>query len=347
MPKRRKPAEIATLRESLQESNVVQKSRPLFSLWKSELTLAEFKILDTYLSRINSHKPELREVRFDKGELEKLLGVTEIRRDSLEQRLIHLQRTVVNIGCDDKIDRITLFERAQGEQDEYGIWQIKLTCTPSAMKYIFDIEHLGYLRYQIRSIAQISSLYSYILFTYLEYNRFRKTWVVSIEELKDILNCTSPSYDAYKEFNDKILKRCYRELHEKTAIKYAYEPIKRGRKVVSIRFTLGTLSDQLEGQLTFKGFEPAAVSSDNHDADYASEQLAFLAEACNYEFEEEEMRVLFDLLIEIIPYDSRDGLERFDFLRGQYNLLQMYSEKRQIKNRFSYLKKLIENKRRS
>ena len=27
----------------------VQKSLPLFSLWRSELSLAEFKILDTYL----------------------------------------------------------------------------------------------------------------------------------------------------------------------------------------------------------------------------------------------------------------------------------------------------------
>ena len=27
----------------------VQKSRPLFALWRSDLTLSEFKILDTYL----------------------------------------------------------------------------------------------------------------------------------------------------------------------------------------------------------------------------------------------------------------------------------------------------------
>ena len=27
----------------------VQKSRPLFALWRSELSLSEFKILDTYL----------------------------------------------------------------------------------------------------------------------------------------------------------------------------------------------------------------------------------------------------------------------------------------------------------
>ena len=53
----------------------VQKSRPLFALWRSELSLSEFKILDTYLSRIDSHKPDRRTVTFEKGELEQLLGI--------------------------------------------------------------------------------------------------------------------------------------------------------------------------------------------------------------------------------------------------------------------------------
>ena len=50
----------------------VQKSLPLFALWRSDLSLSEFKILDTYLSRIDSHKPERRsgflvETRFQTG----------------------------------------------------------------------------------------------------------------------------------------------------------------------------------------------------------------------------------------------------------------------------------------
>lgn len=45
----------------------VQKSTPLMSLWRSELTLAEFKILDGYLARIDSHKPERRRVLLKRG----------------------------------------------------------------------------------------------------------------------------------------------------------------------------------------------------------------------------------------------------------------------------------------
>ena len=46
---------------------VVQKSLPLFALWQSDLTLSEFKILDTYLSRIDSHKPDKRQIVLKKG----------------------------------------------------------------------------------------------------------------------------------------------------------------------------------------------------------------------------------------------------------------------------------------
>ena len=85
---RKKIAPITSL--GSEDKLTVQKSLPLFALWRSELTLAEFKILDTYLSRIDSHKPEKRTVMFEKGELEKLLGVKRIRTEELDERLKHL-----------------------------------------------------------------------------------------------------------------------------------------------------------------------------------------------------------------------------------------------------------------
>lgn len=343
MAKGRKKKDIPSLHDGLQDTNIVQKSRPLFELWHSDLTLSEFKILDTYLSRIDSHCPEHRSVVFDKGKLEELLGVKQIRPKDLDTRLSHLQQTVVDLGDGEEIDRITLFERAQGVRDEDGIWRVTLTCTPSAMKYIFDIEHLGYLRYQIRTITQISSLYSYILFTYLEYNRFRKSWVVPLEELKSILNCTDESYKEYKIFNNRILKHCHQELSEKTELVYTYEPIRKGRKVAAIRFTLGTLSNQVFGQLRLEEFvrEPEVLPASQSEL-YSTEQLAFLAEACNSEFTEAEMQVLWDLILQLIPSDSLNGRERYHYLQHKYDILQMYAGKRRIANRYSYLRKMIE-----
>ena len=77
---------IETLGKNI-DKLTVQKSKPLFALWQSELTLSEFKILDTYLGRINSHDDEQRTVKFEKGELESLLGVKQLKPQVLDERL--------------------------------------------------------------------------------------------------------------------------------------------------------------------------------------------------------------------------------------------------------------------
>ena len=217
----------------------VQKSLPLFALWRSELTLAEFKILDTYLSRIDSHKPEKRAVMFEKGELEKILGVKKINNQDLETRLKHLMGNVIEIP-DESMKKgfrlVTLFEEAVAEQDDYGLWQVKLECTQKAMKYFFNIENLGYLRYKLRCITSLTSRYTYIMFIYLEANRFRKSWDVPLDELKQILDCDKEeTYKAFKRFNDLILKKVQKEMNEKTECRYSYEPIKKGRSTLKLR----------------------------------------------------------------------------------------------------------------
>lgn len=94
---KKKKADVSPLVGNLKDTYEVQKSNPLFSLWKSDLTLQEFKILDTYLSRIDSHNPEKRCVRFEKGEMESILGVTKINQKDLEERLKHLMGYIVEL----------------------------------------------------------------------------------------------------------------------------------------------------------------------------------------------------------------------------------------------------------
>lgn len=360
MPKGRgrKNVELQPLKDNLKDSYDVQKSTPLFSLWKSELTLAEFKILDTYLSRINSHNPDQRDVIFEKGELEKLLGLVKINNKDLDTRLKHLQATSVSFGDAYHIDRVTLFERSQGFRDENGVWQVTLTCTQAAMKYFFNIEEIGYLRYKLRSIINISSRYSYIMFIYLESNRFRKEWTIALEELKLILNCENDeTYAEYKHFNNLVLKRCYKELTEKTELQYTYEPIRRGRKVTEIKFSLASRAvipteTQVEGQLTFSE-SPNSETEIIEEPDieemmtqkYGSEPLTFFAGAMDYEFTKEETRVLFDVVLEHYIEPRNDAISRYDFTRRVYNRLKQRAAAtalEPLKSRFLYMKKLLE-----
>jgi hypothetical protein len=322
----------------------VQKSLPLFALWRSELTLAEFKILDTYLSRIDSHKPEKRTVVFEKGELEKILGVQKINNKDLEARLKHLMGNVIEIPDSDAkkgFRLVTLFEEAVAEQDDYGLWQVKLECTQKAMKYFFNIENLGYLRYKLRCITSITSRYTYIMFIYLEANRFRKSWEVPLEELKQILDCDKEdTYKEFKRFNDLILKKVQKEMHKKTECKYTYEPIKKGRSVVAVRFTVETLpkaslEDIDPNQMTLEQWQ-----EENREGALWEETVA------EFGFTSEQIETLQEVLVcipehrmpqSIACYDAID-LRRYHYMRIKVAELK---NRKNIKNHFSYLLKML------
>lgn len=331
---------ISGVGNDLANQLTVQKSRPLFALCESDLTLAEFKILDTYLSRINSRNPEKRVVVFEKGELEKLLGVKKINNCELEKRLRHLMGYIVKVNDPTKkksFSLISLFEEAVSEQDENGLWEIRLECTQKAMKYFFNIESLGYLRYKLRCVTSLSSRYTYLMLMYFQRNQYRKSWSIGLDELKKELHCENEeTYKEYKRFNDRLLKRVQKEMNEKTECRFNYEPIKKGRSVVAIKFTLETLSDiikpKLDGQTTL-------LSDQEKTSQYQTEDLAFLAEACNYEFNNSQMIIIKDLLVHIVP--EIHGTERYDYLQRQYNTLSYYHERSPIKNRFNYFKTML------
>lgn len=327
---------------------IVQKSLPLFSLWRSELTLAEFKILDTYLSRINSHDTNKRVVMFEKGELENILGVKKINQKDLEDRLKHLMGNVVEIADEDikkGFKLITLFEEAIAEQDKNGLWQIKLECTQKAMKYFFNIENLGYLRYKLRCITSLTSRYTYIMFIYLEANRYRKSWDISVDELKQILDCDKEeTYKAFKRFNDLLLKKVQKEMNEKTECRYKYEPIRKGRNVVAIHFEIETLSNTNleeidENQMTFEQWQEEAVK----EKELWQEPL----EA--FEFNQEQYDEIFSVLI-TIPSDKLPQsqachgsveLMRYHYLDQKAKEILRRDKQKPIRSKFAYLLKLM------
>lgn len=332
-------------KSDLQDCYLVQKSRPLFSLWASDFTLIEFKLLDIYLSKVDSHNPLNRTVEFKRKELCDIFGISQIRPEVLTQHLKKLQETSVTLHDNEKvIDIVSLFSRSRAELDEYGVCKLELTCSPEAMRYFFNVESIGYFKYKINAITHITSVYSYLMFLYIEYNRFREAWEVQVDDLKRFLSCDQvESYKGFKEFNDKVLKKVQKELSEKANCKFEYSTVKRGRTVTHIRFKV------------FPTIENGVVVTDNDQLNITESDnaqiLDRIAMACNLKFGELEVNNIYNLLSNscIPDYIKGDTVEdkQYNFVYMMYNRLiarenEQKNKRRSISNRFNYFYKMLE-----
>lgn len=346
MPRRKKLPKIPDLIDIGQnpDTHIVQKTNPLLTLSETSLTLAEFKILDAYLARIDSHNPDERFVRMEKGAIEKYLGVTQIKPSDLEKRIDNLFQTIT-IRDEDKpygFTKIALFEKAVCYQDEDGLWQIDLGASASAMEYIFYPENLGYLRYRLKNIVDLTSRYSYILYLYLENNRFRHSWEISLSDLKSLLQCTAERYSQFKFFNAEILKKCQKELCEKTDCHFTYEPLKKGRTVKFIRFTIQSRILEID-------YDPDQITLEQYQQSLNTNREFWESTLEEFSFSAEQIAEIREILI-VIP-DSllpespvlHDDIElrRYHYMQIKAAEIKRRNADKPIKNKFAYLLKML------
>lgn len=205
--------------------DIVQKSLSLFELTKN-LSVVELKILDVYLAKIDINIPDMNIVTISKRELEQIL----LRKNhfSIKNLLTNLNNLMIK-------NDIPLFENIKIEKAING-YNIILQCSSVAKPYIFNKSN-KYIKYKIKNIMNLKNKYDFILFVYLEQNKFRKKWIVSIDELKEILGCYN-KYDTFKEFNRSILQSSIKNVLKIKPFQYNF--IKSGKNITHIEFYLKT-----------------------------------------------------------------------------------------------------------
>ena len=354
MPRRKKLPPVPDITDIGRnpETHIIQKANPLLTLSETGLTLAEFKILDAYLARIDSRKPEERFVRLEKGAIEEYLGVSQIKPADLEKRIDNLFQTVT-IRDKNKpkgFVKIALFEKAACYQDDDGLWQVDIGASASAMEYIFNVENIGYLRYRLKNVVNLTSRYSYVLYLYLEQNRrMHLSWEIDLAQLKTMLKCTADTYSQYKRFNDLVLKKCQKELNEKTECRFQSSPVKKGRKVSAVRFTLEPLKPALPPA---EVIDPNQITMDEYTASNDRDAICCGFSSREFDdFTDEQLELLKDLAWpkkrdeDVARHNEalNDFSEACQYATADYlRQAVLMARSRGAKNLFLYVKAMIE-----
>ena len=231
---------------------LVQKHRLLLQADMSVLTLNSLKLLDYYLSKINSHEPTRIQVTLEKGELERFLGIKRVRKETMDRITDDLLRHVIVIQDLNKVNyrkKISLFSVAEYDQDESGNWTLTLKCTPDAKPYVFDLETIGYVKYRRKLVENIRGMYEYALFSYILANKFRREWTVSIEELRKHFWIEKDYLQEFKRFNQNVLAPSVNALKEHGIIDVQYEPIRSWKTVTGVKFKVITTDRELNAKI--------------------------------------------------------------------------------------------------
>lgn len=220
------------------EKAIVEKSKQLIWARYTSWDAKELDVFETYLSRINARDPKTATVVFTKKEYENLMGLKQVRPEVLNKYLKRIFRTGVSIPTDRGWKNRPIFDKADLEKNEYGEWEVTLSCHPDVQDLLFSLVENGYQKYPLKYMLELKKKYSKLLYCLLKDNLYRGGWTVEIKELRELLGATEKSWESFKEFNRRILKVAQEEIGRYTDIDFTYEKITRGKITRAVKFKI-------------------------------------------------------------------------------------------------------------
>lgn len=319
---------------------VVEKRNVLNELRANNMTLQELRFFSIYLSKINSRDIETRKVRFTIEDFRKIMELEyKVNIEHTKSVINSLLCKVVNIPLEEGgYTAFQLFKECTVSRDMQNEWYVEIDAHDKALPLMFEFKD-KYFTYELWNALKLKSANQLRMYEILkQYERIGER-VITIKELRELLGIEKDEYTHFGNFKVRVLDACQQALEEHTDIRFTYESVGKrgpGGKILTLKFTISHNENYID-QISLNEFldEPEISLFNN-------ERLEFMADACGGEFDEAEMRVLYNLMLKIIPFSDNSKIEMYDYLKRKYDELKWRAGRTEIKNRFGYLKAIID-----
>lgn len=333
---------------TIKKNGLVEKRNVLNEVRQNNMTLEEIRFFSIYLSKINARDPATRKVTFPLEDFRKIMGLGRLKISYLQSVTNSLLSKVVNIKNEGGgYTAFQLFKECEVFKNEEEEWFISIDAHDKALPLMFEFKK-EYFTYELWNALRLKSSNQLRMYEILKQYETVGSRKIPVKELRELLGISPEEYPRWERFKVRVLDSCQQALAENTDITFTYKPIRSGRggKITALEFSIYK-NDKYKNQLTLEEFidiQPDTVEVEAIEKKFRNEELEFLAEACENEFSEEEMQILFDLVRQAIPYDGEypNGLAcaRYDYLQKQYHQMDAMRPER---SRFGYLKKLLQS----
>lgn len=294
--------------------------------FKGRMTTSELKLFSLIIADVREHQ----EKQFEEYQVDiSVLQETTKHRDFysyIQDVALKLEdkRIVVN-GLTKKNKRyfttIRLINKPRYSEDNKNL---VVDIDSDLIPYIIDLKR-EFTRYQIENILKLKSNYSIRIYELLK--QYEKIGVrdINIKELREYLGIAECEYKRFYDFEKRTLKVAKKEINNYTDIDIDYIKIKKGRRILSISFTVKS-----KNNMNYINYL---------NENYNIKEFRLKSGLENENFNSQQIIELYEIAVDALSDNFEDMDDIFEYIKLTYNFMM---DKKGIKNRFSYLKKALE-----
>jgi len=344
--------------KNINGKEIVEKRHVLNELIKTGMTLQEMRFLAIYLAKINARDISTRVFSLPINDFRAIMGfgrinVTQIKKtsDNLLCKLIHIPDG--NGGY----EAFQLFKKCKVSK-ENSSYYISFDAHDDAVKLIFDFKE-KYVKYELWNVLSLKSANHFRMYEILK--QYEKIGVkkFTVSELRRLLGISPDTHARdFSTFRQKVIDSSKNALEKYTDISFTYstETASNVTRPVTSGVIFNIFKNEPKSKTIYDDFVksktailPGIIADEQqlYFAEFENDRLGFLAEACDHEFNENQMEAIFNLLVEIIPchlptHKHTDiEMERYHYLRRAYTEFNCKADAKDkngspVLNRFAY-----------
>ena len=227
---------------------------------RHRLSVVERRFLLWIISQINSDDDEFKTYRISVTEWADFVGIKkrgDIYKDVAEMANSFTTRNIAIKKENEKKERF--FNWFHHIEYDWGTGTISAQIHEDLRPYLLQLKE-QFTSITLEYALVLSSFYAGRLYDLLMQYRVIGTRVIDLPILKSWLGVTGDKYENFAFFRRRVLDIAQREINEKTDLKFDWEAIKSGRKVVAIKFVIASNV-------------PAVTASNKEESDEKSARL--------------------------------------------------------------------------
>lgn len=213
---------------------LVVKSNILLKDVRYNLSATEQKIIIYLISKILADDKDFQNVRMSIRDYCALANIT--RSGDTYKRVKESIETLSDKSWWIKYDKgerlFRWIDTADLEHESY----VDIVLSKSLKPYLLELRQ-NFTKYELINVLVLHSKHSIRLYELFKSNLWLHSWTVSLEDFKEILNI-SDKYPNYKDLRKFVIDPAVKEISKYTDIAVTYEPIKTGKYVTDLNFSI-------------------------------------------------------------------------------------------------------------